>query len=101
MVFKEVKDKINRYYKEIGGFIVARFAVKQLPGESQHFGASMPMRDIPTGIETDTLGRPFNLKNIHVVDTSILPDIPGTPTTLLVMANASRIVEQGLKGTIK
>ena len=101
MVFKEVKDKINRYYKEIGGFIVARFAVKQLPGESQHFGASMPMKKAPNGLETDILGRPLNLKNTHIVDTSILPNIPSTPTTLLVMANASRIVDQCLKGEIK
>ena len=101
MVFKEVKDKINHYYKEIGGFIVARFAIKQLPGESQHFGASMPMHESPNGLETDILGRPFNLKNTHVIDTSILPDIPSTPTTLLVMANASRIAEQCLKGATK
>ena len=101
MVFKEVKDKINYYYKEIGGYIVSRFAIKQLPGESQHFGASMPMNNFPNGVETDILGRPFNLKNTHVIDTSILPDIPSTPTTLLVMANASRIADQSLKGEIK
>lgn len=101
MVFKEVKDKINHYYKELGGFIVSKFAIRQLPGESQHFGASMPMNRFPNGMETDILGRPFNLKNTHVVDTSVLPNIPSTPTTLLVMANASRIADQSLKGEIK
>ncbi len=101
MVFKEVKDKINHFYREIGGYIVSRFALKQLPGESQHFGASMPMSNSPHGVETDILGRPFNLKNTHVIDTSILPNIPSTPTTLLVMANASRIADQSLKGEIK
>ena len=98
---KEVRDKINHYYKEIGGYIVSKFAIKQLPGESQHFGASMPMSNSPHGVETDILGRPFNLKNTHVIDTSILPNIPSTPTTLLVMANASRIADQSLKGEIK
>ena len=101
IVFAEVKKKLNDYYKEVGGFIVSSFVIKQLPGESQHFGASMPMNDFPKGLETDILGRPCNLKNTHVIDTSILPDIPSTPTTLLVMANASRIAEQVLKGAMR
>ena len=101
MVFKEVKDKINHYYREIGGYIVSSFAIKQLPGESQHFGASMPMNNFPHGLQTDILGRPFNLKNTHIIDTSILPNIPSTPTTLLVMANASRIADQSLEGEMR
>jgi choline dehydrogenase-like flavoprotein len=62
------------------------------PGRSFHFGGSFPMRAAPTErLQSDTLGRPSGLKRIHLVDASVLPDIPATTITLTVMANAWRI----------
>jgi choline dehydrogenase-like flavoprotein len=60
-------------------------------GSSFHCGGSLPMRDAPSGLETDILGRPAGLSRVHVVDASVLPSIPATTITFSVMANAHRI----------
>ena len=49
---------------------------------------------LPT--DTDNLGRPFGWKHVHIVDTSVLPSIPGTSIGLLAMANAHRIASEAL-----
>jgi choline dehydrogenase-like flavoprotein len=49
------------------------------------------MRDKPSGLESDVLGRPAGLQRVFVVDASVLPSIPATTITLPVMANAHRI----------
>jgi choline dehydrogenase-like flavoprotein len=60
-------------------------------GRSFHIGGSFPMRANPQEFETDILGRPAGLQNIHVVDATVFPSIPATTITLTVMANAHRI----------
>ena len=42
---------------------------------------------------SDTLGRPNGLRNIHVVDATVLPDIPPQSPTITVMCNSSRIAK--------
>ena len=49
------------------------------------------MRENPGDLETDTLGRLRGWERIHLVDASVLPDIPATQITFSVMANAHRI----------
>ncbi len=62
-----------------------------------HFGSSFPMSANPKlSTDTDTLGRPFGWKHVHIVDTSVLPSIPGTSIGLLTMANAHRIASEAL-----
>jgi choline dehydrogenase-like flavoprotein len=61
------------------------------PGKSNHVGGSLPMRDRPDALATDTLGRPPGWSRVHVVDASVLPSIPATTVTISVMANAHRI----------
>lgn len=57
-----------------------------------HVGASMPMKKEPKNFfETDTEGKPINIKNLHFIDSSIFPDLPGTTIGILSMANAHRI----------
>lgn len=63
-----------------------------------HVGGSMPMKTNPKNIfETDIEGRPNNATNIHFVDSSVFPDLPGTTIGILSMANAHRIVTNTLK----
>jgi choline dehydrogenase-like flavoprotein len=61
------------------------------PGKSNHLGGSLPMRESPGELETDTLGRPSGWSRVHLVDAAVLPSIPATTVTVSVMANAHRI----------
>jgi len=61
------------------------------PGQGAHSGGTFPMRHNPGNFETDIYGRPAGLRQVHVVDASVLPSIPSTTITLTVMANAYRI----------
>ena len=57
------------------------------PGKSYHFGSTFPH-----GNGSDLLGRIGQLRNVHLIDGSVLPSVPSTTFTLTVMANAHRIV---------
>jgi choline dehydrogenase-like flavoprotein len=61
------------------------------PGRSYHTGGTFPMRAQPTALQTDTLGRLEGMPSVHIVDASVLPNLPATTITLSVMANAHRI----------
>lgn len=61
------------------------------PGRSFHSGGTFPMRDNPGPLQSDVYGRPFGMKRVHAVDSTIFPSIPATTITLSVMANAHRI----------
>ncbi|MCB0324359.1 MAG: hypothetical protein KDD69_12335, partial [Bdellovibrionales bacterium] len=54
-------------------------------------GGSFPMALNPTIGQSDALGTPYGFRNLHVVDSTVLPSLPGTTVTLPVMANAHRI----------
>ena len=82
---------LRRNRRLIGGAPSRLLVLPNLPGNSQHFGGSLPMRAEPELYCTDTLGRPFGCERVHVVDCSVLPSITGTPPTLTAMANAARI----------
>ncbi len=62
------------------------------PGGGAHSGGWLPM-----GKGSDLLGRPQGMKNVHVIDSSILPSIPAGAITFTVMANAVRITGQACK----
>lgn len=63
----------------------------ELPGSGYHSGGSFPMSAEPQAGETDILGRPYGLRRVHAIDSTILPSIPATTITYTVMANAYRI----------
>lgn len=61
------------------------------PGSGYHSGGTFPMREHPQALETDTLGRLPGMDRVHLVDSSVLPSIPGTSITFSSMANSHRI----------
>jgi hypothetical protein len=62
------------------------------PGSGTHCGSSFPMRRLPSQpFDSDMLGRPFGWSRIFIVDSSVLPSIPGTTLAFTTMANADRI----------
>ncbi|MGF7176528.1 GMC oxidoreductase [Azospirillum doebereinerae] len=97
-IFKEFMGRLGRFGGVFGGRPLPFLAESSPPGHSLHFGGSLPMARAPEPGQTDVLGRPFGSGRVHVVDTSVLPSIPGTPTTYTVMANALRICAGVLKG---
>jgi hypothetical protein len=62
------------------------------PGSGTHCGSAFPMRRLPSQLlDSDALGRPFGWSRIFIVDSSVLPSIPGTTLAFTTMANADRI----------
>jgi len=97
-IFKEFMGRLNRFHRVFGGRPLGFLAESSPPGHSLHFGGTLPMARKPGPGQTDALGRPSGSRRAHVVDTSVLPSIPGTPTTYTVMANALRICAGVLRG---
>ena len=97
MVYKEFITKLNELKASTGGSVFSSLTMSNLPGNSQHFGGSLPMKANSGLYETDHIGRPYGMEFTHVVDTSVFTSIPGTPTTYPAMANAARIAIESLK----
>ena len=92
---RKTEGKIDRYLKSKFfriGMLAIPFARKGITnGPGYHLGGSLKMGGKgPLG--TDSLGRLSGSKNVHFVDTSVLPCIPATTIGFLTMANAHRIV---------
>ena len=60
-------------------------------GRGFHSGGWLPMKNSPGELDSDTMGRPWGMRHVHVIDSSVLPSIPATTITYTVMANAHRI----------
>ncbi len=90
-VIDKVVGGLTRMSAQIGAIPVAPLMEIAEPGRGFHIGGSLPMSAAPTYFETDTLGRPFGWRRVHVVDATVLPSIPATTITYPVMANAHRI----------
>ena len=94
----KARNVVNRVMREmlgqarrLGGLVLPSMLQFEKPGRGYHSGGSLPMRAQPGKFESDVLGRPHGWSNVHVVDASVLPSIPGTTITFSVMANAHRI----------
>jgi len=88
---RRVLRKLTRHGRQSGAWPLAPMLQVAEPGRGFHNGSSFPMRTQPGELETDTLGRLRGWQRIHLVDASVLPDIPATQITFSVMANAHRI----------
>ena len=88
---RRVLQKLRRHARQLGGRPLSPMLQIAEPGRGFHSGSSFPMRQNPGELETDTLGRLPCWRRIHIVDASVLPDIPATQITFSVMANAHRI----------
>ena len=89
---KKVITKLQKCMKGTGLFPISFLKQIVKPGEGVHFGSWLPM-----GEGSDLLGRPIGVNRIHVIDSSILPNIAPGPITFTVMANAIRIAEESVK----
>ena len=62
-----------------------------LRGSSYHNGAQFPLGKFASKETSDSLGRISYLKNTHIVDSSVLPDVNTGPGVKLIIANSYRI----------
>jgi choline dehydrogenase-like flavoprotein len=86
-----VLRKLRRHGRQFGAWPLSPMLQIAEPGRGFHNGGSFPMRRQPGELETDILGRLPGWSRIHIVDASVLPDVPATQITFSVMANAHRI----------
>ena len=80
-----------RKFLNLGLLPIPFASILKLSGSGVHTGSSFAI-----GRNTNSLGQVNQEVNIHIVDASVLPDIPAGPITYSVMANAARIVREVL-----
>jgi len=100
---KIVKKTINFLREKLSKkfFILDILLNINSPGSSYHYGSSLPMSASITKEDTTSLnGELRNYNNIFVLDSSILPDMPGSPTTFNTAVNVSRIINNLSKKNI-
>ena len=67
---------------------------KNITGASYHYGGSFPMSSEKKNDSTSLIGELHNYKNIFILDSSILPNVPASPTTINVCINSKRIINE-------
>ncbi len=95
-VRKKVRKILLKLYKhksKVGFFVIPFLYSIGKFGYGFHVGGTFPMSKKPYGRECDIYGRPYGLKKIHIVDSSVFPSIPASTITYTVMANSCRIGE--------
>ena len=97
-LMKGMAKKLRKYHRELGFHPMTWLQRPGLPGGGCHSGGSFPMSKMPTGLESDRLGRTGGLKRTHIVDSSIFPTIPATTITFTSMANSHRIATEVSQG---
>jgi hypothetical protein len=95
-VIRAALAKLSRHAWQTGLMPIWPMLQVGAPGRGFHSGGSLPMRSVAQEKEasTDLFGRPFGLRRVHVVDSSVFPSIAATTITLTAMANAHRIATE-------
>lgn len=93
---KNVVKKCVKFLKKIfikKFLIIPKLVALNLPGSSYHYGGSFPMCGSKSD-ETSTSdnGELLKCKNVFILDASIFPDVPGSPTTFNIAINSNRII---------
>jgi hypothetical protein len=107
----EVNDNSKKIINKTILFLKEKFSKKFLifdillninsPGSSYHYGSSLPMTmEVKQEDCTNLNGELSNYSNIYVLDSSILPDMPASPTTFNTAVNVSRIINNLSKENI-
>ncbi len=90
-VLKRARQRLARLFTGAGLTTLGFASRAGAPGSSFHLGASLPMSNAAVVGQSDALGRPVGLSRVHVVDASVLTEVPAATITFSVMANAHRI----------
>ena len=88
---KRVCRKLLTNSLRLGAMPLSFIVYPGKPGIGNHCAGIFPMRKTPKDFETDVLGQLNRLQRVHMVDASVLNDIPAPTITYTAMANAHRI----------
>lgn len=91
VVAKKVSWALLKHARAQGALPLVPLLEMGKPGDGNHVGGIFPMKKNPGEFETDPLGRLPHWRKIHLVDSSILTNLPATTITYTAMANAHRI----------
>ena len=80
--------------KKSGIFIIPIISKKFFYGKSNHYGSQFAHKNIKDEFSSDRLGRIFDLENVHILDSSVLPVLNVGPLTVTIIANSYRIIEE-------
>ena len=83
--------KSFRHFLRLGALPLFFMSKVGKPGDGNHIGACFPMSKSPREWQTNTLGQLKGMQTVHIVDASVLPDLPAQTITFTIMANAYRI----------
>jgi choline dehydrogenase-like flavoprotein len=95
-VMAAVKMKLKKLSPELGFSALTPLMKIGCPGEGNHVGGIFPMRRSPSAFETNVLGELSGLPGVHLVDSSVLPELSAATFTYTIMANAHRIATQAV-----
>jgi ferredoxin len=93
-ISRAVARKLLRYRRRFRAVPVGFQLRLDLPGGGYHSGGIFPMKLSPGAFETNRLGSLASLSDVHIVDSTVLPEIPPFPTAFTTMANAHRIASE-------
>ena len=86
--------KLKTLLKKSGIFIIPFISKKFFYGKSNHYGSQFAHKNIKDEFSSDRLGRIFDLENVHILDSSVLPVLNVGPLTVTIIANSYRIIEE-------
>ena len=93
-IIKNLIDYVNKVFKN-KDLSFSKLFLKVMPvAASFHVGSCFPMSNNSNNNTSDTLGRINNNKNVHIMDSLILPSIHASTTTFTSLSNALRIVDK-------
>lgn len=98
LILDKAINKVTSYLKENlknDFYIYQGLTNINLTGASYHYGSSFPMSKTKNSLinQTNLNGELDNCQNLFLLDSSILPDMPGHPTTFNVCVNVARIIK--------
>jgi hypothetical protein len=85
---------IRNIFLENKIILILKLKVFKKFGSSYHYGGQFPHKKINNSISSDRLGRVGKLKNVHIVDSSVLPHISAGTLTICTMSNSLRIAKE-------
>jgi len=94
----DIFDTILKKLKKLGFYSNKFFINHEMNCDHYYIGGTFPIKSKQTELtHLNRFGELRNIKNLHIVDSSTFPSIPGTTFGLLCMLNSARITESAIK----